>query len=157
MTAIFSRLFNAILSLLSFSDVNACDFHKNTPFISAAANGDITTLKLLLDHKNCNLLARNFEGHTALHRACFFGEIETVDFLLRHTELKVGDRDKKGNNCVHLACMGLSITLSRYLMLKVKNSAGLLVPNKEGKTPLIIVVETVKSVSPTQNIEELHL
>ena len=42
-------------------------------------------------------------------------------------------------------------------MLKVKNSAGLLVTNKERKTPLIIVAETVKSIQATQNMEELNL
>jgi ankyrin repeat protein len=78
MIAIFRRLPNAISSLIHFSDVNSYDFHKNTPFIAAASNGDITTLQLLINSKHCNSLARNYDGQSALHRACFFGEMETV-------------------------------------------------------------------------------
>lgn len=120
--AIFRKFFAVVEALRPLSDVNACDFYKNTPFIAAAANGDISTIELLLNDENTNILARNFEGHSALHRACFFGEMETVDLLLHRTSLKVGETDKKGNNSLHMACLGLNIPLTRYLMKKVRNS-----------------------------------
>lgn len=59
MVAIFRKMPTIIQILLPFSQLNACDFHKNTPFIAAAANGDITTLELLLNDKRCNPLAKN--------------------------------------------------------------------------------------------------
>ena len=63
----------AIAALIPLCDLNACDFRRNTPFIAAAANGDLSTLQLLLSHPSCNPSVRNLDGHSALHRAAYFG------------------------------------------------------------------------------------
>lgn len=47
MIAIFKKMHKAIKLLIDLCDPNACDFRRNTPFIAAAANGDIETLNLL--------------------------------------------------------------------------------------------------------------
>jgi ankyrin repeat protein len=41
MIAIFRKMHKAIKELIDRSDLNACDFRRNTPFIAAAANGDL--------------------------------------------------------------------------------------------------------------------
>ncbi len=78
MVAIYRGLHRIIKMLVDKCDLNGCDFRRNTPFIAAAANGDIETLKLLSDREGCKMLVRNDEGQSALHRACYFGEIEAV-------------------------------------------------------------------------------
>jgi ankyrin repeat protein len=49
MLAIFRKMSKAIKLIIPYSELSACDFNKNTPFIAAAANGDIETLELLLN------------------------------------------------------------------------------------------------------------
>jgi ankyrin repeat protein len=93
-------------------------------------------------------LARNSDGQSALHRACYFGEILAVDWLLSNTQLKVKERDGKGNNSLHVACEGLNITLTRYLMQKVRDSESLLVANYEKHTPLDVLAATIESIAP---------
>jgi hypothetical protein len=41
MVAIFRKRKEAFRALLPYSEIKACDFFRNTPFIAAAANGDI--------------------------------------------------------------------------------------------------------------------
>lgn len=50
---------------------------------------------------------------------------------MENTELKVLDKDRRGNNGLHMACEGLNVALTRYLMMKVKNSGSLLVENND--------------------------
>jgi ankyrin repeat protein len=50
MVSIFRKKRDAVRALLPYSEVTACDFFRNTPFIAAGANGDVETLALLLDH-----------------------------------------------------------------------------------------------------------
>lgn len=73
MIAIFKKMHRAIKLLIDRCDPNACDFRRNTPFIAAAANGDIETLNLLREKRECKMMVRNDEGQSALHRACYFG------------------------------------------------------------------------------------
>jgi ankyrin repeat protein len=47
MVAIFLQKKEAFKALLPYSELKACDFFRNTPFIAAAANGDVETLQLL--------------------------------------------------------------------------------------------------------------
>jgi ankyrin repeat protein len=41
MIAIFRKMHKAVRLLVEKCDINGCDFKRNTPFIAAAANGDI--------------------------------------------------------------------------------------------------------------------
>jgi len=41
MIAIFRKMHRAVKLLVERCNPNGCDFRKNTPFIAAAANGDI--------------------------------------------------------------------------------------------------------------------
>jgi hypothetical protein len=54
--------------------------------------------------------------------------------------------DKKGNNAIHIACSGAQIATTRYLVAKVKNPTQLLVPNHEGKTPMDVLLETLRKL-----------
>jgi uncharacterized protein len=149
MVAIFRKMSRLIAPLMPLSDPNARDRHNNTAFIAAAANGDMSALMMLCNDPRTDVLARNCEGQSALHRACYFGELKAVELLFGRG-LKAGEKDRKGNNAVHLACMGVSLVVSRYLMRKVKNSSVLLVENKEGKRPLDLLMESVKLVGGRQ-------
>ena len=73
MIAIFRKMHKAVKLLVDKCDVNGTDFRKNTPFIAAAANGDIESMRILLESGNCNALIKNIDGHSAIHRACYFG------------------------------------------------------------------------------------
>lgn len=44
MIAIFRKKRDVVKALIPYSQIKACDFFRNTPFIAAAANGDIETL-----------------------------------------------------------------------------------------------------------------
>lgn len=41
MVAIFTGKKEAAKALIRYCEINSCDFYRNTPFIAAAANGDI--------------------------------------------------------------------------------------------------------------------
>lgn len=158
MVAIFRKMPTIIQILLPFSQLNACDFHKNTPFIAAAANGDITTLELLLNDKRCNPLAKNQDGHTALHRACYYGEIKTAEWLLNQgVGFKVGEKDIRGNNCLHLACSTAKIAMARYLYHKVKDSFELLHANQQDQTPYQILRESLSKIGNAYGEKELNI
>ena len=149
-----------ITLLVEQSDINSTDFRRNTPFIAAAANGDLDSLKILVESKHCKFRMKNIEGQSALHRACYFGEIATVDWLLANTDLKVRERDRRGNNCLHAACEGLNIALSRYLMSKVRMAEEkLLTMNNDGKRPLDVLMLAIEGVQGghQEKIELEHL
>lgn len=50
MVSIFLKKRDVTRALIPHSNVKEYDFFRNTPFIAAAANGDIETLSILLDH-----------------------------------------------------------------------------------------------------------
>lgn len=59
MLAIFRKMARLIPALLPLSNPNARDRNNNTPFIAAAANGDISALQLLERDPRTDTLARN--------------------------------------------------------------------------------------------------
>jgi ankyrin repeat protein len=59
MLALYVKNIKVITCLLSISNQNARDDLGNTPFMIAAANGDIPTMELLIDSCN-NTMVTNF-------------------------------------------------------------------------------------------------
>lgn len=72
MLALFSGNLKIIKCLLPFSNHNLRDNNGNTPFIIAAANGNLFVLESIVESCN-NTMIRNFEGQSALHRAAYYG------------------------------------------------------------------------------------
>ena len=148
MLSLFANQIKMIRYLITVSNVNIRDNNGNTPTIIAAANGNISTLQLLLENPKANIMLKNFEGRNALHRACYHGELEVIKILICKSRLKFCQTDKKGNNSLHLACMGLSLRCARFIVFKVQESTKLLDQrNKEGKRPLQILEEMIKKVN----------
>lgn len=74
MLALFSGNLKIIKCLLPFSNQNLRDNNGNTPFIIAAANGNVQVIEAMVESSN-NTMIRNFEGQTALHRAAYNGQL----------------------------------------------------------------------------------
>jgi ankyrin repeat protein len=60
MTAIFQKSDKAINLLINKCNLNICDNNGNTAFIIAAANGDVSTLKLILRKDQQFQYVKNF-------------------------------------------------------------------------------------------------
>ncbi len=94
-----------IISENKVKDIDAIDTASETAFHYAAKNGDITTMKLLLQ-KGANINAQNYNNETPLHLAIKFlyslkekGKA-TIEFLLQYSD----ERIKDVYNCTAFQC-----------------------------------------------------
>ncbi len=120
------------------------DFTGQTPFLTAALSGDVTVMKLLLEHGADPHIA-TYEGTTALMAAAGVNWVvqqtfdEGEDRLLEAVKLchelgmDINHANSMGLTAVHGAANRGSDSIIRYL---VENGADLAVKDNEGRTPL---------------------
>ena len=108
-----------------------------TPLHLAAINGDIATLRKLLDSKDSNINQVDKAGRTPLRLACYCGEnsLECVQLLL-DAKAKVNIADNSGNGPLHIACYLENEAMTVALL---KAGADTNVKNDEGLTPLHVI------------------
>ena len=70
---------------------------------SAAEDGDLATIKLVLDTDKMNINGGGNPYETVLHRAARRGHVSLVAFLLHTTEIDVNRKDFEGSTALHLA------------------------------------------------------
>lgn len=104
-------------------------------FIKAAKNGDIATLKTLLEEDSSLLEAKDKDGSTALHCAAWKGHQAVVTFLLAsganvnaHNE-----NDHWGTTALHAAAHA---NRTAIVQLLIDSGAEINATDMNGKTPL---------------------
>jgi len=98
-----------------------------SPFLTAARDGDIETLKSLLEDKTLDLEQRNQYGDTALILAALNNQVEAVRLLLDHGA-KIDAIGSFGNTAL------ISASRKESAELLVERGANLKIKNKFGRT-----------------------
>jgi ankyrin repeat protein len=110
-------------------------FNKDTngvlPLQTAAANGEMNVLELLLDNK-ADVNAKDNTGGTALGEALIYGHKDVVELLLAHNA-DVNARDNDGTTPLHLAAM---VRNQDMLELLLAHKADVNATNNVGVTSL---------------------
>lgn len=101
------------------------------PLQDAAANGDTSSVKWLLEY-GVDVNAANDFGTTPLHWAASEGQADTVQLLIKRGA-KVNAKDEEGNTPLHHATSGAH---KGTVMLLLKHGAKVNVRNQGGETPL---------------------
>ncbi|KAJ5343411.1 uncharacterized protein N7506_003235 [Penicillium brevicompactum] len=96
---------NAMQLLLELgADVNiVLNQDHETPLIRAVRYGDLKVIKVLLEHRNINLYAKNRYGYTALHVATCDNQLGAVDLLLSSERFDANCGDHQGNSAFWLS------------------------------------------------------
>lgn len=110
----------------------------DTPLMLAARNGDVETLKALLE-SGVPVDDVDQDGRTAFIHASIPGEFDTAKLLLK-AGANIDATDKDGRAAVHYIMLGRSTGRSeRFLrQLLIKGGANLNVCDNEGFTPLML-------------------
>ena len=85
--------------------VDVCDQYQNTPIHAASKNGHKRAL-LSLVRAGANVLAKNVEEETALHKAAKFGQDEIIGELHELNGKLISDVDSNRDTALHLAAKG---------------------------------------------------
>lgn len=118
------------------ADANLQDKEGNTPFMNAAASGDVSTVSMLLPTvKNINL--KNVEGASALALAVKSNAAEVVKVLL-DKNADINFIDSKGNNLVYYLFAGYgprqADAFNAKMELLQNKKLNFAAPQKDGNT-----------------------
>eukprot|EP00079_Xenopus_tropicalis_P034011 XP_017947782.1 PREDICTED: ankyrin repeat domain-containing protein 26 isoform X6 [Xenopus tropicalis] len=131
-----------IKQLIKKQDINQLDKENRTPLHIACANGQLDTVKLLLEHKSKLNLCDN-DNRSPLLKAIQCQQESCATVLLEHNA-DPNLVDINGNAALHLAALIPSVSIAKQLL---EHGANINAFNKEGCTPLILAV--------TENNEEM--
>lgn len=114
----------------------------DTPLMLAARNGDVETLKALLE-SGVPVDDVDQDGRTAFIHASIPGEFDTAKLLLK-AGANIDATDKDGRAAVHHIMLGRSTGRSeRFLrQLLIKGGADLAICDNEGFTPLMLCAKS---------------
>ncbi|XP_031754837.1 ankyrin repeat domain-containing protein 26 isoform X6 [Xenopus tropicalis] len=131
-----------IKQLIKKQDINQLDKENRTPLHIACANGQLDTVKVLLEHKSKLNLCDN-DNRSPLLKAIQCQQESCATVLLEHNA-DPNLVDINGNAALHLAALIPSVSIAKQLL---EHGANINAFNKEGCTPLILAV--------TENNEEM--
>ena len=121
----------AVVQRAQYFAKNFADYLKNkayfniaTPLHEVARNGDIESMKYLLEN-NMDIETKNDEGDTALHIAAKYGQVAMVRFLLKH-DANIEAVDKRGNTPLHFIRGYLELNFNIELRNEYKTIMSLL-------------------------------
>lgn len=96
-------------------DVNALGGPYGTVLHSAAYQGYLKMLQMLVEKYNAHIIVTDWLGRTPLHLAARGGDIDCVNYLLDHG-LRCSNVDNIGNNVIHYACSGASTEVVQRIL-----------------------------------------
>lgn len=103
---------------------------------AAIRTGDLPTFRSL--YARAYVDWRDLFDNTALHIACAFGQNKIAKDLLEVFKVDVNVENIRGRTPLHLAC---AIGNEELITLLVKNGADSLAADKEGNTPLTLLID----------------
>ncbi len=146
--AVIDQELDEVKKLLNEGEnINSQNREDKTPLHLAAERRSIEIIKILASDKNCNLLAVDNQGQTALHLAALYGEPEAINALLLYAKSKkilaelVSAKDKKGDTALDYAQHSRSKNIDEIIELLIKKGA-------TGKTKLALSRTTNNHLSP---------
>merc|ERR1711920_830402 len=90
------------MGLQAKATVNARDVQQSTPLFAAAANGDVSMLRTLID-ADADGRARDASGQTALFAAAKQAPLEVVKMLVSQAFVNPAEKDDKGLSAERVA------------------------------------------------------
>lgn len=114
------------------SPINQKDKEGLTPLMLAAKEGDVYTIKQLLQ-KGADTQIQDDEGWSALHFAAANGRLAAVAMLLNHSKKGIDLADSEGRTALHRACYYGHTDVAVYL---IDNGASIEARDHHSKTPL---------------------
>lgn len=119
----------------SVSGVNSTDEEGWAPLHSAASNGSVEIVEILLS-RGADVNQKNDGGRTALHYAASKGRFKIAELLLSHGA-KINAKDKVGCTPLHRAASTGNSEVSEFL---IEEGAEVDDVDKAGQTPLMNAV-----------------
>ena len=129
------------------ADVNARNYHNQTPLTWAIRSGNVDMVALLLD-KEADVHARDKAGHTVLHTSVRDNHPEMVEVILAHFRTDVNIKDHYGWTAMDWAAVKGNAHLAGVL----KDAGG--VCNGRQELPLCNIAEKLTCLSQT-NIQKI--
>lgn len=133
--AVLNGSFSAMEALLDAGgvDVNLRQLDLTETALDVAARmGDVDSVKLLLRY-GADVTARDWQGHTALHRAAFHNKAGVIDALVGAGADVHAQGSTDGRTPLHAAAGILAISAARALL---RHGASANVPDVSGQSPL---------------------
>ncbi|CAK9188041.1 unnamed protein product [Ilex paraguariensis] len=136
---------NSAIGILSeMKDGFECEeeikYYGYTPVHVAASNGDLETLRTLIETNKNECLRRDKHGGTPLHAAARRGRVEALKVILEACPEKVKMVTVPGENCLHTAVLYNQVGAVRFLVEWIQRNRDYahLINGKDydGKTPL---------------------
>lgn len=132
--------------LEKFADINCQDSDKRTP-LHLAIDKSYTDIAYILLERKPNLELRNKEGETPLLRAAKCRHVHLCSYLISAGS-KLAATDNAGDNALHLALRARSKRLTQVLLANPSDSRLLYRPNKLGRTPYSLDMESQQPILP---------
>ena len=109
------------------------------PLHWAARNGDLNSLKLVINSGNCNAVTRN--GNSAVHEVCMHSsnsdnDLEVLRFLHEELHCNTHTPNCEGQTALHISCRRGSLKLVEYLLDIDELDPN--VKDNTGSTPLML-------------------
>ena len=93
------------------------DEEGQSPFLVTGVSGSVELVKYLIS-KQCDVLDKDSDGWTVLHKACKYGKLELVKYLVENYPELLTIRDKEGQSSFLVAGQSGSVELVEYLISK---------------------------------------
>ena len=116
-------------SVSRITDINSLKYRN--AYLNAARNGDLETVKFLLDEVKIFDIYDN-DLNSALHLATAYNQVHVVAYLLEKM-VEIDRQNYMGNTALHLAMMNGNVEIAKMLL---KSGASIAIRNKAGKTVL---------------------
>ena len=126
-------LVKMVRSFLSANSVQA-DVHKTMH--AAAAGGQISVVRIVVEEYSCNPSIKDSRGQTLLHKVCENGNINLMDILIREYKLDPESKDNCDETPLHVAARRGKFKVVKHLIMKYNVET--LSVNNEGCTPLCL-------------------
>ncbi|CAH1130074.1 unnamed protein product [Ceutorhynchus assimilis] len=115
-------------------------------FLEAAENGDLQTIKTLLDQDPDLINTTDKDKYTALHRACYSGHLEVVKYLVKNGA-DIGAKTEMQWEPLHSCCQWSHVGCAAFLIQCGANVNAL---SEGGQTPLHIAATHGKNYDTVQ-------
>ncbi|XP_072050839.1 uncharacterized protein [Amphiura filiformis] len=121
-------------------DIRVTDSAGRNALHHAASGGCVAAMHYLSEVCGMSFNDRDRNGQMAIHIVCYQGFQDAVKYLLRKQRSSVSSTDNFGNTAIHIACVN-ALSETCWTLLENSNCAILTQQNRDGKTPLDILLD----------------
>ena len=125
--------------LKSGVDPNECSRHGKTPLMWASYKDSLSIVKLLLNHPDIDVNARNDDKNTALSIASWWSRENVVKMLLDRPEINVNDQGSEGETALMVAAQNNYSDIVKQLL--AHSNIGINIRDHYGETALMYALD----------------